>query len=87
MHVQIAEVGIAFRVWRDIHATIHNRMPAILEPGHYETWLDHERWDQEAVQSLLKPFPAGRMFAHPVTTRVNSPANDDPACIEPKADE
>lgn len=67
--------------------TIHNRMPVILEAGQHETWLDHEHWDQQSVQALLKPFPADRMFAHPVTTRVNSPANDDPTCIEPKADQ
>jgi putative SOS response-associated peptidase YedK len=32
---------------------------------------------------LLQPYPASEMIAHPVSTVVNSPANDLPACIEP----
>ena len=65
-------------------ARIHDRMPVILAPRHYETWLDHERWNPDAFQSLLEPYPADQMFAHPVSTHVNSPANDDARCIEPK---
>ncbi len=31
----------------------------------------------------LKTFPSAAMTAHPVSTHVNSPKNDDPKCIEP----
>ncbi|MBE2223644.1 MAG: SOS response-associated peptidase, partial [Anaerolineae bacterium] len=32
---------------------------------------------------LLRPFSAEKMAAYPVSTRVNSPANDDAQCIVP----
>jgi len=32
---------------------------------------------------LLKPFPARLMTAFPVTTAVNNPSFDDPACLVP----
>ena len=35
------------------------------------------------VRPLLRPFPAAAMTAFPVTTAVNNPAFDDPACLAP----
>ena len=32
--------------------------------------------------SLLRPYPADEMTAYPISTLVNSPKNDVPACIE-----
>jgi putative SOS response-associated peptidase YedK len=68
-------------------AQIHNRMPVILEPEGCGIWLDHGQADTEAVKALLQPFAVERMFAHPVSTRVNSPANNDAACVEPLNEE
>ena len=62
---------------------IHDRMPVILPAEHWETWLDPEVDERQALEELLLPYPAGEMRAHPVSTHVNKPANDDPACIEP----
>lgn len=67
----------------DLVETVHDRMPAILPPEAYSEWLDPGLSDSERLLSLLGPFPADRMTAVPVGTRVNSPAFDDPACIEP----
>ena len=61
---------------------IHNRMPAILERGAEEAWLDPELTDSLAVISLLQPYPAGKMEAYPVSARVGSPKHDDPALIK-----
>jgi len=38
------------------------------------------------LQALLKPCPAGMMAAHPVSTRVNTPRNDEPALLDPVAE-
>ena len=57
---------------------IHDRMPVILEAADYDQWLQGSD-----VEQLLKPFPSDAMTAYPVSTYVNSPKNDDPACIEP----
>jgi hypothetical protein len=37
----------------------------------------------EMMQSLLKPYPAERMRAYSISTRVNSVKNDDAGLIEP----
>jgi len=64
-------------------ADIHDRMPVILPREHWDTWLDPDVDDAEALGELLGPYPADRMDAHPVSTHVNKPANDDARCIEP----
>ncbi len=64
-------------------APLHDRMPAILPPEHWPLWLDPEVRDPRAVQPLLRPHPPQGMVAWPVSTRVNSPRFDDPACRQP----
>ena len=66
---------------------VHDRMPAILDPGDYDQWLDPGLTDAAAVQELLKPYDASRMRMYPVSARVNSVKNDDPACAEPVTSE
>jgi len=66
-------------------AQIHERMPVILDPAGYETWLDPDA-DPVDAQALLGPYPSERLTAYPVPTRVNAVANDDPAVIEPLRD-
>jgi putative SOS response-associated peptidase YedK len=66
-------------------ATLHNRMPVILPHDAYTQWLDPAPQKAEVLQPLLKPFPADQMTAHPVSTLVNSPANDRPELIQPLA--
>ena len=67
----------------ELMETIHDRMPVIVPPEHWDTWLDPEIDDPEVLEELLLPYPAERMRAHPVSTHVNKPGNDDPTCIEP----
>jgi putative SOS response-associated peptidase YedK len=62
---------------------LHDRMPAILEPDAEAAWLDPQVIDGGAVLPLLRPFPAERMEAYPVSTLVSSPQNDGPALVEP----
>jgi len=67
----------------EVAIPIHDRMPAILAPGDYGRWLDPAVTVAAEVRPLLKPFPASAMTAFPVTTAVNNPAFDDPACLLP----
>jgi putative SOS response-associated peptidase YedK len=67
----------------DLLASIHDRMPVIVDPADYDRWLSPDAQDPGALSGLLAPRPAGEMIAHPVTRFVNSPANDSPRCIEP----
>ena len=60
---------------------LHDRMPAIVPAADRKAWLDVETPIVDAL-GLLKPFD-GELEAYPVSTLVNSPANDEPGCIEP----
>ena len=61
---------------------IHNRMPVILEPRDYDRWLDPEAAERLPTD-LLRPFPAERMIAWPVSKRVGNVRNDDPDLLTP----
>ena len=64
---------------------IHDRMPAIVAPDEYTAWLDPTQQRPEQLLPLLQPYPSEAMTAYQVSPRVNSPAIDDPQCIEPVA--
>lgn len=61
---------------------VHNRMPVILDPADYQTWLDPREGKPEDFQHLLDPYPDELMQAYPVSTFVNSPKNNSPLCIQ-----
>lgn len=67
----------------ELMATLHNRMPVILPPSAYAQWLDPAPQTPDRLLPLLKPFPADEMTAHPVSTLVNSPANDRAELVAP----
>ena len=64
-------------------ADIHDRMPAILQPGDYEAWLDTTATDTDRLQTMLGPYPPDLMDAYPISSRVNSPAHEGPDIIQP----
>ena len=64
-------------------APIHNRMPVIISPDAYTQWLDPAARTADSLQHLLVSYPADEMTAHPVSTLVNSPANDRKECVAP----
>jgi putative SOS response-associated peptidase YedK len=67
----------------ELMSGIHHRMPVILPPESYATWLDTSIQETEELMPLLAPYPSDQMEAYPVSTFVNKPANDDPECVEP----
>ena len=64
-------------------AKVHNRMPVILEQEAYDVWLDPAEQSPDRLDVWLKPYPAERMTAYPVSRFVNNPSNDAPECIVP----
>jgi len=59
---------------------IHDRMPVILSPEDYELWLDPGFARLDALEEMLKPYPARQMRRYRVSERVNQVKNDDPEC-------
>ena len=62
--------------------SIHDRMPVILRKSDYARWLDPVERTPDELGDLLAPYPPDVMEARPVSTTVNSPRNESPACIE-----
>ena len=54
---------------------IHKRMPVMLTPENERVWISDE--PLEKVLHLLKPYDEKEMNAYPVSSRVNSPKNND----------
>jgi putative SOS response-associated peptidase YedK len=59
---------------------IHERMPVILAPADFDTWLDPGT-PPEALHALLRPFPAEVMDAVAVGSYVSNPHNEGPQCL------
>ena len=63
-------------------AKIHDRMPVIIKPEDYATWLDTNFADVIKIQAMTLPYPERFMEAYPVSRKVNSPKYDSPDLIE-----
>jgi putative SOS response-associated peptidase YedK len=62
---------------------VHDRMPVILAPESFTSWLDPNEQRAEVLQALLVPLPDDWLTAHSVSKLVNNPRNETPRCIEP----
>lgn len=67
-------------------ATVHDRMPVILEPHNYTLWINDALRDPARLQELLHPAPPGLLHSHPVSSAVNRVAIDGPSLLEPVAE-
>jgi putative SOS response-associated peptidase YedK len=65
-------------------APIHDRMPVILEPEDWSTWLDPATTGGDAAR-LLVPAPPELFEAWQISTRVNDVRNDAPDLLDPVA--
>jgi putative SOS response-associated peptidase YedK len=63
-------------------ASVHDRMPVVVEPEHVEEWIDPIPVDVGALASILRPSPAGTLVDRQVSTDVNSVDNEGPELIE-----
>ena len=79
----VKSCSILTTVPNTLTATVHDRMPVILDPSSYDLWLDPGMTNLEAACDFLKPYDAQVMHSYPVSTRVNNVANDDAECSAP----
>ena len=61
---------------------VHDRMPVILRPEHYELWLSQEPLDEASFAQICAPFDSAAMHMDRVSRHVNSPRHDDPECVQ-----
>lgn len=66
----------------DAIATLHDRMPVILTPGHEDEWLDLET-PPGRLQEILAGLPARHTELTAVGAAVNDVRNDGPECLAP----
>jgi len=66
-----------------VAATVHDRMPVILDRESYDLWLDPGMTNVQVVSELLKPYDARLMRSYPISMRINHVANDDEECSRP----
>ena len=63
-------------------ASVHHRMPVVLESESWDGWLDPSRPGSPDMMSRLHPPADGHFVSRAVSTWVNSPHNDGPRCVE-----
>ncbi len=61
---------------------IHDRMPMVVTPDNWETWLDPRLSDVEQIRSLMAPPVKGSLEIYPVSTLVNVVRNNGRQLIE-----
>lgn len=57
---------------------IHDRMPVVIEPEHFEVWLDCSTGTSKIAETLLSPPPADLLEVLDVNPRLNNPRNEGP---------
>ncbi len=55
---------------------IHDRMPVIIKPEGYETWLDPKFREVNILMGLALPYPEKEMEAWPVSSKINNPRHE-----------
>jgi putative SOS response-associated peptidase YedK len=63
----------------ELLADIHNRMPVIIPPSAYDRWLSPLDPDP---RDLLVSYPSDPMIMWPISSRANSPTNDDASILD-----
>jgi len=67
-------------------APLHDRMPVILSPDEYRTWLERTTTDPTSLKKMFQPYPADLMEMWQVSAAVNKVANDSADLVDPVQD-
>ena len=64
-------------------SALHDRMPAIIAPEHFDAWLDCRPGTATDIVELLAPAPEDFLDIIEVSRALNNPRNEGPAVQEP----
>lgn len=76
----IKSFTIMTRAANDKVAHVHDRMPVILDPEEEPSWLDQNTAESE-IDKIINSEPELSLKIYPISTLVNSPANDTPEIL------
>jgi putative SOS response-associated peptidase YedK len=63
-------------------SALHGRMPVIVDPVHYELWMDPEVNEPSLVSPAIDRNLGSELDFHPISQHVNDIRHDDPRCLE-----
>ena len=66
----------------DLVATVHDRMPVVLERDDWDTWLAEAATPDE-LRPLLRPLPESALTMYPVSPAVNNVRSQGPELLQP----
>lgn len=78
---EIDTAAIVTTACNDCLRSLHDRMPAVIDPADFAAWLAPDT-ELDRAQALLRPAPEDLFLCAPVSTRVNTAAHDDPGLWE-----
>ena len=64
-------------------SVLHDRMPVIIPPEHFDAWLDCSSGSAEGILALLHSPPEGLLEIVEVSRKLNNPRNEGPQVQEP----
>ena len=64
-------------------ATVHDRMPVVLDSAAAATWLDPRENNPSRLGALLQPLAADQLTARAVSRFVSNVRHEGPACLDP----
>lgn len=64
-------------------ASIHDRMPVVVQPEAFDLWLGCTNVDAETASALIRPAQEDLFEAYEISTAVNRTANDNPTLLKP----
>lgn len=67
-------------------APLHDRMPVILSPDEYSTWLDRNTTNPASLVRLFQPYPVDLMEMQRVSPLVNNVRNESADLVMPVGD-
>jgi len=66
----------------ELMSSVHNRMPVILQLSDEDNWMKNEK-GLSMINELFKPYDSSLMECVPISSRANSPINDDKEILKP----
>lgn len=67
----------------ELGATIHSRMPVILNKEEQALWMNNEDFNKEQLQEIMHPYQESDLMCYPVTSLMNSSRFEDKTAILP----